>query len=307
MAGKTTISWCTDVWNPLRGCSRVSAGCEHCYAERQAGRFSGHGQPYGGLVRKTSGGWRWTGEIRLIEQELETPLRWRKPRRIFVNSMSDLFHDEVKEDWIDQIFYVMAKAAVWGHTFQILTKRAERMCAYLSAAMPRIAQLLTKDFGPWPDEGIVWPLRRVWLGVSVENQATADKRIPWLLRTPAAVRFVSYEPALAAVDFRPYMPNPLWNNLPSWKEPGLDWVICGGESGPHARPCDLAWLRSTITQCREAGVACWVKQLGATPYQLPQHDGSTGYMLPLKDRKGSDPAEWPDDLRVQQFPREVAP
>ena len=144
----TAISWTDYTWNPVRGCSRVSTGCEHCYAERQAGRFSGPGQPYAGLVRKTSQGWRWTGEVRLIAQELETPLSWTKPRRIFVTAMSDLFHESMSEDLIDAILAVMALAP--RHTFQVLTKRPARMMAYLTERWPPArAQSLTLPGTRW--------------------------------------------------------------------------------------------------------------------------------------------------------------
>jgi protein gp37 len=130
----TAISWCDATWNPLRGCSRVSAGGEHCYAERQAGRFSGPGKSYEGLVRKTAQGWRWTGAVRLIAADLETPLRWQTPRRIFVNSMSDLFYESVSEDLIDAVLAVMALAP--QHTFQVLTKRPSRMMASRTERWP---------------------------------------------------------------------------------------------------------------------------------------------------------------------------
>ncbi len=317
----TAISWTDCTWNPVRGCSRVSTGCEHCYAERPAGRF-----------RKTSQGWHWTGEVRLIAQELETPLRWTKPRRIFVTSMSDLFQESVSEDLIDAVLAVMALAP--QHTFQVLTKRPARMLAYLTERCPpplapgwtgpgprrdppaemaradRHQQILTTAerllHGPlgkqarfWTSDGRPhshaqpWPLPNVWWGVSIENQDTVDARIPWLLQTPAAVRFVSYEPALAAVDLVPYLDEHGWTTAGAHR--GLDWVICGGESGPQARPCDLAWLRSVVQQCQAAGVACWVKQLGSRPC-----DGSRRVLA--HHNAGADPAEWPEDLRVQQWP-----
>jgi protein gp37 len=352
----TAISWTDCTWNPVRGCSRVSTGCEHCYAERQAGRFSGPGQPYAGLVRKTSGGWRWTGEVRLIATELETPLRWTKPRRIFVNSMSDLFHDSVSEDLIDAILAVMALAP--QHTFQVLTKRPARMMAYMTERWPPArAQSLTLSgtrldlpaephgadrhrqilnaaerllHGPlgeparfWTPEGgplshvQPWPLPNVWLGTSVEDQATAEARIPWLLQTPAAVRFVIYEPALEAVDVAPYLDEHGWTTTGSHR--GLDWVICGGESGPQARHCSTSWLRQVVHQCAAATVPCFVKQVGSRPTcdqedawpddtrwtAVETHPGAEkpfSLGVKLHDRNGADPAEWPADLRVQQWP-----
>lgn len=325
---QTSISWTDVTWNALRGCSRVSTGCEHCYAESQAGRFSGSGQPYEGLVRKTSQGWKWTGDIKLITKDLELPLHWKKPRRIFVNSMSDLFHENVPDIWLLAIFDVIRQCP--QHTFQILTKRAKRQqdfCARLrwdnfyNAKQPRHLPIeyRTQDGG-----GVLWladshdgpgyPLMGchrytgmhwVWLGVSVENQDTADERIPWLLNTPAAVRFISYEPALGPVDFTKVWCTdgdrlgPYLHNL--GMDTGLDWVICGGESGSKARPCDLEWLQSCISQCSAAGIACFVKQIGSHP-EVWNKDHTVMYQPKLYDRKGADPSEWPNDLQVQQFP-----
>ncbi len=171
---KNGIVWTDETWNPLRGCSRVSEGCRNCYAESVARRFDGPGLPYEGLI--ASGG-QWNGQIKLVPEKLDEPLRWQRPRRIFVNSMSDLFHPNVPNEYIDRVFAVMALAS--QHTFQVLTKRPERMLEYLNrrTTMPN-----------------------VWLGVSIENQVTADERIPLLLQTPAAVRWVSAEPLLRPVD-----------------------------------------------------------------------------------------------------------
>ena len=325
----TTISWTDATWSPIRGCSRVSTGCEHCYAERQAGRFSGPAQPYEGLVRKTSQGYRWTGQVRLIDKDLEVPLHWKTRKRIFVNSMSDLFHENVPDAWIDRILGIVW-AAQW-HTFQCLTKRAERLHAYMAGhPQERIARAAYTFFAqrepakarlvPLRDfiDDIVegWPLSKLWLGVSVENQATADARLPWLQQTPAAVRFVSYEPALGPVDFERggfTFLRPLTSPRGMHYAP-LSWVIAGGESGPKARPCNLAWLQRAVQQCRENGVPCWIKQVGARPCVDTtggaRFDDHTFYTV--RDPKGSNPAEWPEALRVQQFPevsylRERAP
>lgn len=328
-ATTTAISWCDRTWNVLRGCSRVSTGCESCYAERQAGRFSGAGQPYEGLVRKTSQGYKWTGKVNLIEKDLELPLRWKTPARIFVNSMSDLFHEAVPHAWVDQIMAVMW-AAQW-HTFQGLTKRAERMHAYMAdPATPRriagAAYLLMMRRDPRKGDllsmadflaDIRLPLPNVWLGVSVENQATADARIPWLLKTPAAVRFVSAEPLLGSVDLAKYIHAPQWGTdgqhsntyckicfVNHGPHPALDWIIIGGESGPKARPFNLQWGRSIIQQCNTAGVPVWMKQLGARPcIDLTggnRFDDHTYYKA--RDRAGADPVEWPEDLRIQCMP-----
>lgn len=228
MSTNTKIEWTDATWNPLRGCSRVSAGCVNCYAEGVAHRFGGPGQPYEGLT--TNG--RWNGTVRVVEKHLDDPLRWTKPRKVFVNSMSDLFHESVPDATIDIIFAVMATAH--RHTFQVLTKRAERMHAYLNHPdlKQRIAEAckaLSKtidlprhnrgwkiaagwdawaagnnlEVGPpdWPG----WPLDNVWIGVTVENQAAADERIPLLLQASAAVRFLSCEPLLGPVDLSPWL------------------------------------------------------------------------------------------------------
>lgn len=333
----TKIEWTDKTWNPTRGCSRVSEGCRNCYAEQIAGRFSGdpmHPQagtparmkrfPFSGFVILGNGnnGPHWTGRVELIPEKLDEPLHWRKPARVFVNSMSDLFHEALPDKAIDRVFAVMALCP--QHTFQVLTKRPERMLAYCQNAAGRLGDAIvrlresrgdTKPVRPVPSlpPGATWyPLPWVWLGVSVEDKATADERIPLLLQAPAAVRFVSYEPALESVDFSDFIPgriNPHWtgradeNSASEW---GIDWLIVGGESGPHARPFDLAWARSAIAQCKAAGVACFCKQLGALP--VKECDGAKcgrcqrPHKVYLKDRKGGDMAEWPEDLRVREFP-----
>jgi protein gp37 len=259
MSGKTKIEWTDASWNPIRGCSRVSEGCRNCYAERVAARFSGSGKPYEGLAVMKSDGPHWTGKVELVREHLEDPLHWRKPRRIFVNSMSDLFHENCDPEWIGAIFRVMLLAR--QHTFQILTKRPEQM---------------RKWFREWYAGQL--PSKNVWLGVSVEDQKTADERIPLLLETPAAVRWVSYEPALGPVDFTPFF-DPVGSYccggepefchcLDQWPcdEHGNylspNWIVCGGESGPGARPMHPDWARSARDQCQAAGVPFFFKQWG---------------------------------------------
>lgn len=321
------IAWTDQTWNPIRGCSRVSAGCERCYAETQAARFCGEGQPYHGLVRRTERGRaQWTGTVRVVPDHIDDPLRWKRPRRVFVNSMSDLFHESLSNEDIAAVFGVMSAAP--QHTFQVLTKRAKRMREWFAWARefamdqraivsaPNTARTMlnaaaeylgTKHPGlnaAWRRFAEIdpWPLPNVWLGVSCEDQRAADERIPELLATPAAVRFVSAEPLLGPIDLRK------WTLAEHGRRhigalPGLSWVIVGGESGPYARPCDVAWIRSIVDQCREANVACFVKQLGARP--VVQHPMDPGSLLAATcvDRKGGDPSEWTDDLRVREFPR----
>lgn len=255
-ATETGIEWTDATWNPIRGCSRVSEGCRNCYAERVAARFSGPGMPYEGLARDG----RWTGKVRLIEELMEAPRRWKRPRRVFVNSMSDLFHEDLDAATIGRIFNVMALAP--QHTFQVLTKRPERMRQVVGEYVETFLHGT--------------PLQNVWLGVSVEDQKTADERIPLLLQTPSAVRFVSAEPLLGPVDVKRFMDGSFTHTddddcatvrtkLPpvTWRPLyGIDWVIVGGESGPEARPMHPAWALSLRDQCQAAGVSFFFKQWG---------------------------------------------
>jgi protein gp37 len=216
MADHSAIEWTDATWNPLRGCSRVSAGCQHCYAERVASRFSGPGMPYEGLIHPTTRGWN--GQVRLVPEVLDQPLRWRRPRRIFVNSMSDLFHESMSDENIDQVFGVMwaclySRYEQPGHVFQVLTKRPARMLEYLQQDRRRQWAQAAANYGGGLDPDGIYdqtlyfegPHPRIWLGVSVENQAAADERIPLLLKAPAAVRWLSCEPLLGPVDLEPWL------------------------------------------------------------------------------------------------------
>lgn len=307
---KTKIEWTDATWNPIRGCSRVSEGCRNCYAERMAARFSrevvaedAEGKfmkplPYHGLAAMTKYGPRWTGQVRFFEDKLGQPVHWYRPRRIFVNSMSDLFHENVDDEWLLKIFGVMA--GCFHHTFQVLTKRPHLM-------LERIKRL---GIAMWPN---------VWLGVSVEDQKTADERIPLLLQTPAAVRWISAEPMLNHINLEKYIGYyDKYETFDGGKaSPKLDWVVVGGESGPAARSCDIHWIREIVRQCRMCGVSVFVKQLGAYPFDFnddgdswlravpPEYrDGSFHYFADklIKDPKGGNISEWPEDLRVRQFP-----
>ena len=329
MADKSSIEWTDATWNPTRGCSLVSAGCTHCYAMRQAHRFSGSGEAYEGLTRLTSDGPVWTGEVRLAEEKLEEPLHWKKPRRIFVNSMSDLFHESLPDEAIDKVFAVMALCP--QHIFQILTKRPERMRDYIcnrdgwrrltecifqtvsehnldeTLLLGCIEELRINPAGP--DEcWVKIPLLNIHLGVSAENQETADARIPWLLRTPAAMRFISYEPGLGPLNLN----NADDDGLRAGLKGALHWVIIGGESGPGARPFDIQWARTVIAQCKAAGVPVFVKQLGKLPHYPPAWINGNDSLSPrtaidLKDKKGADwsESEWPEDLRVREYPKGI--
>ncbi len=218
------IEWTESTWNPVRGCTRVSEGCRFCYAERIAARFSGKGLAYAGLAENTKAGPRWTKEIRTVPELLNEPLKWKKPRRIFVNSMSDLFHEKIELPYIQKVFSVMEKAH-W-HQFQVLTKRSERLLEF----SPKLS---------WSPN--------VWMGVSVED-SRVTYRIDELRQTGAQIKFLSLEPLLGA--------------LPNLVLDGIDWVIVGGESGPGAREMEKKWVIDIRDQCTEAKVRFFFKQWG---------------------------------------------
>jgi len=208
MSAITKIEWADRSWNCVRGCSIVSPGCRSCYAMKQAHRFSGPGRAYEGLTKLTErSGPQWTGKVVTVEDALLEPLSWRKPQRVFVNSMSDLFHEDVPDEFIDKVFAVMALAE--RHTFQILTKRPERMREWFDENGRDAVQHTVHypQFDRWRQSITLgqWPLPNVWLGVSAEDQQRADERIPLLLQTPASVRFVSCEPLLGPVDLSRWM------------------------------------------------------------------------------------------------------
>lgn len=304
MSDHSKIEWTDATWNPTTGCTRVSEGCRHCYIERTP--------PFRIAGRKFVNG---STGVQLHPERLDQPLHWKKPRRIFVNSLSDLFHEDVPYQFIDKVFGVMGSEEAGHHTFQVLTKRPERMLRY------------TERFTTGGVEfDKLFPL--VWLGVSVEDQRTADERIPLLLQTPAAIRFVSAEPLLGPVDLGKWMwiPDPHGASADLMPSRGLDQCIVGGESGPGARPCDVSWIRSIVAQCRAAGTKVFVKQLGAfvmdrndagfegdtdTSWPMDTYledvDGEMMYQgarvrVRLRDRKGGNPEEWPADLQVRELP-----
>lgn len=361
------IEWTNKTWNPVIGCRHVSEGCRNCYAETMSKRLVAMGQKdYAGVLDEAG---RFNGKVIARPGKLDVPLRRRIPTRYFVNSMSDLFHEDVPFEFTAAVFGVMAASP--DHTFQILTKRPARMLEFMrwmdagdNAHSPQ-AQRMFDSFGEvWADlprintrddEGDQcwkavakgWPLPNVWLGVSIENQETADERVPLLLETPAAVHFLSYEPALGPVDlmmFAPFLAHlgPVgiecehgYDACPICDK-GIDWVIIGGESGPNARPCNFAWMRGALKQCRSCFVPAFVKQVGANAFTTDDHldfnsaaakkrgssahtwrDGKlerithggtaetfeAAYDWPTNDPKGGDPEDWPEDLRVRQYPR----
>lgn len=273
MADKTGIEWTDATWNPVTGCAKVSQGCKHCYAEREWPRMTKLVPAYAG---------REFTDVQTHADRLDQPLRWKKPRMIFVNSMSDLFHEAVPDEFIDKVFAVMALAT--QHTFQVLTKRAVRMREYLTAndlvgRVIREAFRMDCEGGAWmnADRHIggysIMPLQNVWLGVSVEDQDAANERIPLLLDTPAAVRWISAEPLLGPVDLNRILVNPergfhvsalheQHDDCYYQSNAQLDWVVVGGESGPKARPMHPDWAYALQAQCEGAAVPFLFKQWG---------------------------------------------
>jgi protein gp37 len=248
MSATTTIEWTDRTWNPVTGCTEVSAGCDHCYAKTMHERFNGPGS---------------FATVTVHDDRLAAPLGWRSPAKVFVNSMSDLFHASVTDEQIARVWAVMALAP--RHTFQILTKRHGRMRSLLSSGdFERavgdvwIRHERRTPYTEWPG----WPLPNVWLGVSAETQPWADIRIPALLHTPAAVRWVSAEPLLGPLDLTSHLVHAALRAPDDWLH-GLDWVVVGGESGRGARPMDPTWARHLRDQCAAADVPFLFKQWGA--------------------------------------------
>lgn len=359
------IEWTGSTWNPIVGCSIVSPGCTNCYAMKMAGRLTAMGVGhYAGTVQKTKAGAVWTGQVNVAPDSIVTqPLRWKKPRVIFVNSMSDLFHDDVPFDVVDRIFAVMLLAR--QHTYQILTKRPARMAEYLgqpgpsagvrSAAIRAAMAAIAPDQPPLHD---LWFKDHIWLGFSAENQEQYDARRDAFFDCHGfGPRFLSAEPLLDGIDldFRTDHCDLCGGTgiLGRWpkgkchtcggkgrmvingppRRDGyrrLDWVIVGGESGPKARQTWTPHVRSIVRQCERSGTPVFVKQLGAVvtdrndvgfegcePHEWPNIDPAdvdhdinrfredyqgAPCRIRLRDRKGGDMAEWPQDLRVRQLP-----
>ncbi len=300
MADKTKIEWTDATWNIVTGCQIVSPGCTNCYAMRLAGTRLRNIPSRTGLTKDTKAGPVWTGEVRFNREWLDQPLRWKRPRMIFVAAHGDLFADGVTDEQLDQIFAVMALSP--QHIFQVLTKRPERMRDYL-LEMERcfndddrefskrwgtaVAEVTESPCAAGAIEDIEFPLPNVWLGVSVEDNRRADERIPFLLDTPAAIRWISAEPLLALLDVMPYLliytheddailaaapasdvpvlpyHDPATTQSEDISTPRLDWVVAGGESGPNARPMHPDWARALRNQCADAEVPFLFKQWGS--------------------------------------------
>lgn len=294
MSSNSKIEWCDRTWNPILGCDKVSPGCDSCYAITQARIRAGNPNPkiaeaFAGLTERTPAGLDWTGKVNLLPERLTQPLSWRKPSRVFVNSLADLFHQDVPEGFIARVFAVMASSP--AHTFQVLTKRHARMRSLLSREdfWLDVFMIAESEFGGSDRE---WPLPNVWLGVSAEDQHWAEIRVHALLATPAEVRWVSAEPLLGPIDLRNLkmgngaLIDALCGDVKTSKGeiyaacPGsVSWIVCGGESGPAARPMLPDWARSLRDQCQSARVPYLFKQWGEW--------GPTGYV----GAGGHDPRE----------------
>lgn len=278
------IAWTEETWNPIgrvgggHACSKVSPGCDNCYAERMSKRLWGTG-PYDGSKK----------EFELRRNIIEKPMRWRKPRRVFVCSMTDLFHHDIPDKFIEQVF--VESGMHKKHQFQFLTKRPDRMKQFL-------AKTFAGNF-----------TRNEWLGVSAENQKFFDKRVRVLLQIPTAVRWVSIEPMLGPIELvsnlpvrRRYLGEFICRSCEDdpgkfecdccWHDTkvdrvtgGIDWIVLGCESGPKRRPCELQWMIDVVHQCKEAGVAVFVKQVS------------------INDKVSHDMEQWPEELRVREYPQ----
>ncbi|NML34553.1 phage Gp37/Gp68 family protein [Paraburkholderia sp. G-4-1-8] len=286
MSDSTKIEWTDATWNPITGCSVTSPGCKNCYAMKLAGTRLRNHPSRAGLTRVTTAGPVWTGEVRFNEQWLDQPFRWTRPRMIFVCAHGDLFHESVPDEWIDKVFAVMARAR--QHTYQVLTKRADRMLEYFSHPDRHGRVIAASHEIGWAGmEWCPWPLPNVWIGVSVEDQRRADERIPLLLQVPTTVRWISAEPLLG-----PVVMQPNWLER-EWEQgvfPSIDWVVAGGESGSDARPAHPDWPRTLRDQCAAAGVPFLFKQWGAwRPISEGESDWfSNLYVSCRRAREGED-------------------
>lgn len=291
--GDSAIQWTDKTWNPVIGCTRVSPGCENCYAEALAPRLARMGHTaYEGLTRKhNDGSVNWTGEVRCLPERLSIPSHWRKPARVFVNSMSDLFHESVPDSFIASVWAVMC--ATPQHTYQILTKRPERVARALGPCGINFYAV---------EKPVPQPQPNIWIGVSAENQAEADKRVPMLLQIPAAIRFISAEPLLGPIDFTMLNLGQEQGQLGTFDQyldalngthcdgmgfergikQHIDWVIAGAESGHGARLSDETWIRSIKDQCVRSGVSFFYKQWAVNGRHVPtpELDGQRWMQFP---------------------------
>jgi protein gp37 len=289
--GRTTIEWTDASWNPIVGCTEISPGCANCYAARLAATRLKYTPQYKGLATidnpPANIGPRWNGEIRFIPERIEEPKHWKKPRKIFVCDMGDLFHENVADEWIEKVLITIHDCP--QHTFQVLTKRADRMLAWFQKE--------------WTIYGnFAAPLPNLWLGVSVENQHFANERIPLLLHTPAHIHWISAEPLLGPLDMKGLFTLRERSTLhPGWE--GLDWVVCGGESGPNARPLHPDWVRSLRDQCNDSCVPFFFKQWGQF---LPgTYRDCNGSVVPYFSKVGKKAAgRYIDGRTWNQFPDE---
>lgn len=291
----TKIEWTEKTWNPVVGCTKVSPGCQNCYAERMAFRL-GCMNPmskYREVISYKPLPAHWNGQVCCDEKSLEIPLHWRTPRMIFVCSMSDLFHESVPFEFIDKVIET-TEVTPW-HTYQILTKRPERMLEYFKWRFNNADQhtLDNTKAVQWrinhniENTSLVLP--NLWLGVTAENQEMADKRIPILLQIPAAVRFVSIEPMLGDMDI-----SWIWRNHDPLTDNVIDWAIVGGESGPKARLCKNEWIRNIVEQCKSASVPVFIKQIHKLEYQKSKKT--------IKAKVVKDINLFPPDLRIREYP-----
>lgn len=286
MADNSKIAWTDASWNPILGCTRVSEGCRNCYAQNYAHRMSFNPNPkikaaYEGLTMLQNGRPNWTGVVRYLPERLDQPLRWKRPRRIFVNSMSDIGHEEVSPEAFGAIFDMMLQAD-W-HTYQVLTKR------------PRYLGMMTRLW--MRDRGLSWLLpSHIWLGASVEDKSALDRVQAVEGSLPARVRWLSLEPLLGP--------------LPNLPLGGIDWVVIGGESGRvHTTPAERSdgvraaremkpeWVSDIIEQCRSTGTPVFVKQMGS----------QWAWLCGYRHKAGADPTEWPEDLRAREYPQRAMP
>ena len=301
----TNIQWTDETWNPIVGCSRVSAGCARCYAATAAASPRLQQFPQYQAVKD------WDGTVQFVESQLTKPLQWRKSKRIFVCSMTDLFHENVPNEWIDTVMAVISLSP--QHTFQVLTKRPSIALSYFNqpeiwvkwyeAAKAHLWSIVGEKFGSLINLQQYFihqpfPLPNLWLGTSTENQAMADKRIPILLQIPAVVRFLSCEPLLEEIDF---IQAGVFQRLISddyqreLVNEDIQWLILGGESGPNSRPCRIEWVESIVQQCQQSKTPVFVKQLGNCAYLGEER-------FKTCDRKGGEIAEFPEHLRIREFP-----